>query len=166
MPTITHGHLPSLYPQTNPERLLMKELKFWFYCFYYKKLTGLKKIFFPEMNTSHRNSENLLLYVNRAVPHMTVRNGQTINAVWEGWSGAAELHTSRQPFQWAHLSNVSDPQTKGWGKLRRTRHTFQPGYKSPGLFKPSNENASLIETVDVKPPIYCKSREKKPKKTH
>lgn len=33
------------------------------------------------MNTSHRNSENLLLYVNRAVPHMTVRNGQTINAV-------------------------------------------------------------------------------------
>lgn len=43
---ISHDHLPSFYPQTNLERLLMKELKFLFYYFYYKKLTGFKKTFF------------------------------------------------------------------------------------------------------------------------
>lgn len=36
----------------------------------------------------------------------------------------------------------------------------------PGLFKASNENASFIEKVDIKLPIYCKNREKEPKKTH
>lgn len=33
----------------------------------------------------------------------------------------------------------------------------------PGLFKASNENASFIEKVDIKLPIYWKNREKKAK---
>lgn len=33
----------------------------------------------------------------------------------------------------------------------------------PGVFKVSNENASFIEKVDIKLPIYWKNREKKAK---